>query len=987
MSDQDFNSLRQLLLRTKRLSELDPRDCTLYYAEWWKRYYDGGFPSKKEVFGTISNGQYYDDEAFYQIAKRGAEMLRIKWIKNQNTLYFKTLLLQGGLPVHHISNNKSAYKNLLLKLLEINPTSVDDFAFNPHVTSLLPPSSRNDEIYECCLSIVRAIIDDDQLYVDFFSSNESLNEISQELRIKRQRLQLTHKLPTFKSSWVFEPSRSCIRLYLGIPDLSAADFQEVFGIDNDVLDFEYKLYYNDQLLCKLIKRADDTFRVKWIDNNDLVWDGTDRIPDFYLMTPAGRKLNCPPLIGYLPDLDKPGLWSRYSEKQWVMEKGKHTAAKEGFLLYPASFSSSLTDTKNILLQDREMIWAEFENTATIYGNGTCYLYSTSQRKIDWTIHGHRPKWLKRANMAVVRRKPFVSVFDETGEQIAQKVLKWRFKHTDSWNEWNTTLPVGMIEVQIQAAGVTEYDCFFNIGTLDLVTSSKSLRESIVKITGSEFLFSISEGPLVDIQASATTSFTLSLKSNESIPNAIQAAIRASTQRSGLLFEIEPPFMGTEVLDSYGQIVNPQTPLSLHSLQGMRLMCNQENLHVNVWNNRRPGMVMSEDLPVGLIPLRNFGDKIMQLYALSDTMDGEALIWLEIFEKRSRAPVLLKKYCVHRYDSFITATCTVDGLFHVQLSRGETELLAIPLDCTASEMVTLELERDGGRYEITRDGKLEKFIIFAKTNQFRVQPAFISLDRLNVPTDDNDRKLRVLQLIDQLLLDSPTEDSWQRFLTYYNVCFDHGLPYSTFDILRAVGFSSLIAAKAFAFLICYDGKDGFKDGAWEQMEQDIGFSFHWISRSDWDDAFQWICANDAPESMSEISASLISHLENLQPARYFQRVMTYVLQGRTPDIQSGFHLNTRVNDLRSLLGSRVVNELPKTFPLIPEKYQHIIPVNHVNQNVEILLRAPVIVALSIAGKDNALWHRDNEHKRRNIRYSQQLAPEWYAEALNYCITKI
>jgi len=46
-----------------------------------------------------------------------------------------------------------------------------------------------------------------------------------------------------------------------------------------------------------------------------------------------------------------------------------------------------------------------------------------------------------------------------------------------------------------------------------------------------------------------------------------------------------------------------------------------------------------------------------------------------------------------------------------------------------------------------------------------------------------------------------------------------------------------------------------------------------------------------------------------------------------------------------------------------------------------------VALSIAGKDEALWHEDNEFRRRNIRYAQQLNPEWYAEALNYCLTKI
>lgn len=84
--------------------------------------------------------------------------------KCSNIKWIKALAFAGGLPIHHISKNRSYYKDLLLKLLELNPTSVDDFAFNPHITTLLPAASRNDEIFECCLSIVRAIIDDDKPY-------------------------------------------------------------------------------------------------------------------------------------------------------------------------------------------------------------------------------------------------------------------------------------------------------------------------------------------------------------------------------------------------------------------------------------------------------------------------------------------------------------------------------------------------------------------------------------------------------------------------------------------------------------------------------------------------------------------------------------------------------------------------------------------------------------------------------------------------------
>jgi len=108
IDDNEFNGLRKALMETKTLSSIDARDCSLYYAEWWKRCFDGGIPSKKDIFNSISNGQWFDEEMFFQQAKRGANLLGIRWIKNQNTLYFRTLLLQGGLPIKHISNNKGA---------------------------------------------------------------------------------------------------------------------------------------------------------------------------------------------------------------------------------------------------------------------------------------------------------------------------------------------------------------------------------------------------------------------------------------------------------------------------------------------------------------------------------------------------------------------------------------------------------------------------------------------------------------------------------------------------------------------------------------------------------------------------------------------------------------------------------------------------------------------------------------------------------------
>ena len=104
LSKQDFELLKNHL-RNVKYHEIDPRDFTLYFAEWWKNNYEGGYPSKVSVFDSIGQLIYcgnMNPESFFEIAKRGAKMLGVKWIKNQNTLYFKSMLLQGGLPLLNI---------------------------------------------------------------------------------------------------------------------------------------------------------------------------------------------------------------------------------------------------------------------------------------------------------------------------------------------------------------------------------------------------------------------------------------------------------------------------------------------------------------------------------------------------------------------------------------------------------------------------------------------------------------------------------------------------------------------------------------------------------------------------------------------------------------------------------------------------------------------------------------------------------------------
>lgn len=149
--------------------------------EWWRRNYT--FWEANQVKNLYSNQLVVTyslilmHNDFYKITEKGAEMLGINWISKQNTLYFPHTFIAGGLPLNHISANKSNYKNFLIAVLEEQPEKIEDFIFQPSIINLLPPSSRNEIIFENCFEIVQSILKDRNFYDRLFKSNETIKEL------------------------------------------------------------------------------------------------------------------------------------------------------------------------------------------------------------------------------------------------------------------------------------------------------------------------------------------------------------------------------------------------------------------------------------------------------------------------------------------------------------------------------------------------------------------------------------------------------------------------------------------------------------------------------------------------------------------------------------------------------------------------------------------------------------------------------------------
>lgn len=82
------------------------RECTLYFAEWWRREYAGGYATVQEVCRSVF-GNDIEQETFYSAVRVGANKLKVQIITTQgpererdNTKY--SIYFQGGLPMNYI---------------------------------------------------------------------------------------------------------------------------------------------------------------------------------------------------------------------------------------------------------------------------------------------------------------------------------------------------------------------------------------------------------------------------------------------------------------------------------------------------------------------------------------------------------------------------------------------------------------------------------------------------------------------------------------------------------------------------------------------------------------------------------------------------------------------------------------------------------------------------------------------------------------------
>lgn len=983
LSDKEFYDLKKEIQFSEDINKIDPRDITLYYAEWWRKCYNGGKPEKEIILNSVGGNAVFnfEKEIFYEKAKEGAEMLKVKWIKKQNTLYFRTLLLLGGLPLHHISKNESHYKNFLLAVLEIQPSSVEDFSSNPDIIKYLPESSRNDFIYENCFEIVRAILNGDSNYDNILEQNDSIRRISDELKNRRKTLRRKSRETKLQNYWFYDAEKNKISLRIESYDEYQKDeLSNILGFEAESKN--YQLYIENQLVCEFSRMLNGNYKT-YKQNFKSEWEGENELPDCYVIfkkDSVSQKERIKDFIQLMPNLTKPTLWKLNSKDEWVLVKGNTIPNEKGLLLFPKDWHSKNQNQYKKELYRYEIVCLEFENEEIIYNEEKGErIFRTNKKSFDWIISEQNPKWILKSDMVVVNRKPEILLYNDNGERINSRDYQVFVRNNKNGN-WlsisESSLLIGCNYLKIEYDGVTAYDKFYNIGNLSVDYSNQTVDKARVTLSNSSFKLFLKSNQNIDVSENGM-SYDFTNRNRLKIPKSIKAKLSFLGSSKSLSVELSSPFEGIALVDGDGNLVSETDRISYQNLYGLRLVKSSKlNTFLRLKNSQNGEVVISKEITIENQPMISFKDDILRLFNLEDVMSYKNSVVVELVSEKTKK--IIKRYEIFGFSHILNVENQLQGKVKLENSDDFLELHAIPLNCPSEEIKLLPLHFENNEYYLPKVEFSKQFIIIsAKNSDYQLMPRFINTDENLQKTDRNDR----IQDYHNKLKDSKLDSLvWKELLAYFNICNEQNLPFSTLDQIRAIGLSSEVAVKAFFYLALYQSdREEYIRKIVPKIEQNLGFCFHWANKEDW----QKVIENDIIPMVGEGYLALILEILSDYLKESGLDVFQYISQNF---IQGEAISHPELIDVRGQLGERVLKELPQRHPFICNQYN--IPINEHSQ-VALLIKSPIAVAESIMGKnDNRLWRIDEtaEIIKKNIQYSHFLTPDLYRRIINWVISQ-
>lgn len=588
LSEEEYEALKQTLrIHTSDLAKYG-EEAALCYAEWWRRDYKGNIPSKEDVAMGIGIHSSYANE-LYKAAREALQKHGYTFLHSlKGTLYFRTLLNQGGLPINYITNsgNMGNYSRFLkelvseLSLINIDWNEVDSSIIQQfNCISYLGKAFKNENIYDVSMQIAHAVIVGEKDILPYDDTDASLAELTKSLETAYSRAKAQRKTRPLSLHWKLRTMENGKGyLYVNMDVVKDISSDSIPGL-NIMTCYSFDVFVAGTLVGKYVRKdnvRDEEgnvlsaiyTRINVGMHSDILWTGEPVVEvkvrcdndDRLFLTIAG----C-----YPPNFEYPQVFQMLDDHLYSMSKTANVENNMAIFSHKWKNGESLP----ITICDKELYYNAFTDELDLQNSETAEEVKLTNDFTPYAVEfsNNYISWVEKSNYKLLSTIPYVRVYDQEKHRVQNCAVKYRFRN-DNYIKWRSlksscVFPCGLVDIRVELPdGHTVTETFYSIGKLKFTSDNESVfSTNIICSCGADMLPKINMQEGVDITELGTNKWMVKRsKDSKFTPSVCDFSLYCAGNPT-LRLSIAIPFDGVTVTDIKGNIVPNGKIVSLANL--------------------------------------------------------------------------------------------------------------------------------------------------------------------------------------------------------------------------------------------------------------------------------------------------------------------------------------------------------------------------------------------------------------------------------------
>lgn len=529
INDEEYEKIKTLLREKEHNLKEYGLEAMIFYAEWWKRDYEDGMPSKEDAAAVIGFTSKESTKKLFKVAKQRltAKAYRIlrKSEDGKNNLFFRTLLFQGGLQLNYIKKNLDnpqshivAFFKALVKALAEDETFRNDAAkdnyeaVNKRVEKIGKKVKLRSRpvvfLGEMALKTALGVVLEDEEWFPFDDKTKEISTLLNDLHHENNRS--TPRQQELSLIWQWKCGADTpLRVLLCAPKQLPAHL--ICDENGTRLDHEtcnsFRLVVDGQEVAKYDYSSDLSRKEKKpiyhlisdIQPAKVTTQTQQSMVEVVARGDNRQRITLQVPGNLLPDFSYPQVWTGTDQEGLYQTKGQKRRPKN-LLLFDAE-EWAVADATRANIGETKIGAIEFSERIVLChrSSGEEVPFENQFTPYKLSIWGSYLPWIEQSSALLLTSQPDIRVYDEEGNRVSKQAYTCFFRqepqstHARNNGEWQpltrrSTLPLGRLGFKVIFPDQHEEIVHaYSIGDLRFETQKADTRHIDLAVRGSEEL--------------------------------------------------------------------------------------------------------------------------------------------------------------------------------------------------------------------------------------------------------------------------------------------------------------------------------------------------------------------------------------------------------------------------------------------------------------------------------------------------------------------